>query len=142
MPGLALMSAPEPITSPVPEKWRNPYIKYLASLGVKDSEAVADHTRFAPIGGPASYKSDSVIFRIEDKNACHEDICLTFVGRLVDDRLVVDAQFTAGPKITWSDTGRQALPGMFAFPLYFEGSTGTSALFETATGWIVIPPSK
>jgi hypothetical protein len=139
--GLAQIGLAEPIALAVPERWRDPYIQFLASLGLRDPAAVIANTKFATLGG-SLYRPDSVVFRIEDKSACHEDICLTFIGRLVDGRLVADAQFTAGPRITWSDHMSEGLPGLRAFLLFFEGSTGTSRLFETATGWIVFPPSK
>jgi hypothetical protein len=134
--GIALMAAPTPLTLAVPDEWRDPYVQFLAGLGLKNPKALAASTRFGQVW--SVYRPQSGAFRIEDEGSCREDLCLTFIGHLADGHFVADAEFVAGPKIVKSDMVHQIID-MRAWPLLFYGSKETIEIFETAAGWIVIP---
>src|SRR6266446_3046881 len=75
---LAQIPEPQPIAQSVPDKWRGPFVKFLRDLGVSDVGSIMAQTKFGTIGG--AHRPDSVLFRIEDKGACAEDVCLTIIG--------------------------------------------------------------
>jgi hypothetical protein len=137
---LAQIPEPQPITRSVPDEWRGPFAQFLRDLGVSDVASIMTHTKFGTIGG--AYRPDSVLFRIEDKGACAEDVCLTIIGHPSGDRFVADAMFAAGGRGTWGDYMVPFL-GLQTVPLFFESRNGTTTvLFETSAGWIVVPSTK
>jgi hypothetical protein len=133
---LAQIAEPEPIDQLVPSEWRAPYAQFLSGLGIKDVETIVASTKFGMIGGVIGPKS--VFFRIEDKAACSDDICLTIIGHLGGERFIADALFAAGGRLSGSDHA-ETLLGLQAFPRRFWSSKNSVTLFETSEGWIVIP---
>jgi hypothetical protein len=131
---LAQIAEPEPIDGLVPNEWRAPYTQFLSGLGIKDVEKILANTKFGIFGGV--HRPNSVLFRIEDN--CSDDICLTIIGHLGGERLIADALFMAGGRVSGSDYGVTFL-GLRAFPRSFWSSKGSVTLFETSEGWIVIP---
>jgi hypothetical protein len=137
---LAQIPKPQPIAQSVPDKWRGPFAQFLRDLGVSDVGSIMAQTKFGTIGG--AHRPDSVLFRIEDKGACAEDVCLTIIGHPSGDRFVADAMFAAGGRGTWGDHMVEFL-GLQAVPHFFESRNGTTTvLFETSAGWIVRPPIR
>jgi hypothetical protein len=134
--GSAQMAEPQPISLAVPDKWRGPYTQLLAGLGLKDPTAIVASTKFGEIS--SIYRPKSAIFRIEDGSTCREDMCLTFIGHLIDGHLVADAQFLAGPKMTRFDSAKRILDAP-SFPLLFHGDKEIIDLYENPAGWIVVP---
>jgi hypothetical protein len=133
---LAQIAEPERIDRLVPNEWRAPYTQFLSGLGIKDVEKILANTKFGMIGGV--HRPKSVLFRIEDKAACRDDICLTIIGHLGGERFIADALFTAGGRVSGSDY-METLLGLRAFPRVFWSSRNSVTLFETSEGWIVIP---
>jgi hypothetical protein len=138
--GLAQIPQPQPIDQTVPDQWHGPFAQFLRDLGVSDVAPIMANTKFARLGG--AHRPESVLFRIEDKTACAEDVCLTIIGHPSGDRFVVDAMFAAGGRGAWGDHTVEFL-GLQALPHFFESRNGTTTvLFETSAGWIVSPPRR
>jgi hypothetical protein len=132
---LAQIPEPQPIAQSVPDNWRGPFAQFLRDLGMSNVGSIMAQTKFGTIGGV--HRPDSVLFRIEDKGACAEDVCLTIIGHPSGDRFVADAMFAAGGRGAWGDHTVELL-GLQALPHFFESRNGTTTvLFETSAGWIV-----
>jgi hypothetical protein len=126
--GMAQMASPAPLTSAVPEEWREPYIQFLASLDLTDTTAIVASTKFKLL--TTSWRPNSAIFRIE--SGCSGDMCPTMIAHLSEGRLVADAQFLAGPNMTHFDSTHG-----LSFPLLFVGSTARIEVIENRAGWFV-----
>lgn len=135
----AQIPEPQPIARAVPDEWHGPFAQFLRDLGVRDVASVMANTKFASIGG--AHRPDSVVFRIEEKTTCKEDICLTVIGHPSGGRFIPDALFAAGARSTWSDH-MVSLLGLQATPYFFESTKGSVTLFETSAEWIIIPSTK
>jgi hypothetical protein len=135
-PAIAVMPMPQPIDGLLRDEWRAPFEEFLQQLKVSDIGALVAKTSAFQIGG--MWHEDWILFRIEDTKTCHEDMCLTIIGRIVDGKLTANAMFTAGKYFTRYDA---AVP-MFGFqvlPAFLAGSKISMTLFETPTGWMVAP---
>jgi hypothetical protein len=137
--GLAQIGEPQSIAQAVPDPWREPFAQFLRDLGVRDVASIMANTKFARLGG--AHRPESVLFRIEDKSACDDDVCLTVIGHPSGGRFLADALFAAGAKSTWFDHTVEFL-GLQAVPYVFESRKGRITLFETSAGWIVIPQTR
>jgi hypothetical protein len=129
----AQMPRPEKFfAAPVPKALLTPYTEFLNSLGVENPGAIISESGFGYIG------SASIGFRVEDRNTCADDKCLTIVGRVVAQRFVAETMFFAGATANVADTGHQLL-GVQTFPYFFYSPNGNVALIETPGGWVVAP---
>src|SRR6266852_4623405 len=138
--GSAQIPEPQPIAQSIPDKWLGPFAPFLRDLGMSNVGSIMAQTKFGTLGG--AHRPRSVVFRIEDKGACAEDVCLTIIGHPSGDRFVTDAMFAAGGRGAWGDHTVEFL-GLQAVPHFFESRNGTTTvLFETSAGWIVSPPRR
>jgi hypothetical protein len=129
----AQMARPEKFfAEPVPKALLTPYTEFLSRLGVENTGAIISESGFGYIG------SGSIGFRVEDKNTCADDKCLTIAGRVVAQRFVAETMFFAGATANVADTGHQLL-GVQTFPYFFYSPNGNVALTETPEGWVVAP---
>jgi hypothetical protein len=115
----AIMSAPEPIDTPVPERWRAPFSRFLGDLGFSSPASTVEASKavlyFNPLGDP-----EMMIFRVLHNDACtpDQDECLTIIAHIEKDELVSDAMFSAGGKINYGDVIERIL-GRPSVPLFF-----------------------
>jgi len=134
--GRAQIAMPQPISTPVPNEWRAPFEGFLRELKVADTGALVAKTGTFQIGGV--WQKDWILFRIEDLKTCHEDMCLTIIGRIMNDKFIANAMFLAGKHFTRGDVfvpmfGFQALPALLI------SSKISVTLLEAPTGWMVFP---
>jgi len=108
-PVCAQVAEPSPIIGPVPDRWRGPFEEFLREFGVGDQKALIDKASAFQIGGV--WHVDSIGFRIEASTTCHEDLCFTVIGHIIDNNFLADAMFAAGKRLMGSD---QFLP-LFGF---------------------------
>lgn len=135
-PAAAIITAPEPITTPVRDEWRRAFESFLQEMKVDDPGSLLAKTSAVQIGG--IWQKDWILFRIEDRETCHEDMCLTIIGRIVNDKFATDAIFLAGKHFTRGDV-YVPMFGFQAKPALLVGSKITVTLLETPTGWMVAP---
>jgi hypothetical protein len=134
--GRAQIAMPQPISTPVPDKWREPFEVFLGDMKVGDPKALVAKTSAFEIGGV--WQKDWILFRIEDPKTCHDDLCFTVIGRIVDGKFVANAMFTAGKRFTRGDV---FIP-MFGFqvlPAWLFGNSVSVSLLETPKGWTIAP---
>ena len=110
IPALCQESELEPIDDPLPEAVRAPFVQFLR---------------------------DSFLLRVEDKELCTEDLCLTVIGHVVKGQFRSDAMFSAGNRFTSSDQLVQVF-GFQTVPRWVVGEKMTMTLLETPKGWIVV----
>jgi hypothetical protein len=135
---IAQIGAPQPIDSPVPDQWRSSFEQFLTGLGVAKQNQKDALEKTKAFRLPSVWHENSVVFRLETPATCHEDMCLTVVGRIHDGALLADAMFVAGKRFTISDHLSPSLPYQ-GLPMWFVGDKVTVTLIETPQGWIVAP---
>lgn len=133
----AIMATPTPMDEPVPEKWRASLARFLEEFGVEEVNSVlaASKARSFPGENP-----DRIIFRIEDKSSCTNDLdlCPTVIGRMKQDVFEVDAIFFGGRNVNGGDVIPRML-GVKSFPVFFSGKSSGIAVVETSKGFMVVP---
>jgi hypothetical protein len=135
----------------VPDEWRAPYADFLKRLGITETSAVLEESRFDTIGSTNAFPGPEFtntsknfgVFRIEYRDVCAdpEDMCPTIIAHIVSEKFVVDAMFVAGPKITMRDVGVPVF-GTISFPYVFWGRRGKVVLVLTHEGWLIAPLVK
>ena len=138
-----MVAAPAPIDAPVPAEWQAPFTQFLLGMGVQDSETLLKSTKTAKLQG--LFAGEVLVFRLEDKSVCEDNICLTVLGKIEDDRFVSHIMFMAGKMLTQGDTfprlfGRNIPPAYW----FMRGSDISDPriiyLYETPMGWVVVAP--
>jgi hypothetical protein len=133
----AQMMAPAPFETPVPEKWRAPFVRFLSDMGVTDVASTVEASKATPYldlsGGP-----ERMIFRVLHAKTCtlDQDECLTIIAHLEKDELVSDAMFYAGGKINSADVILESL-GKRSVPTFFHSRRQVVGVVITAKGLLV-----
>jgi hypothetical protein len=143
----AQVAAPQPFDTPLPGQWRAPVALFLSEWGVRDVEGVLAATKAAKTG---ILQPDTIKIRLEHKEFCTRDLCLTIIGDLKGDTFKPQAMFPAGKMVTQGDVFGNfsgiptSPPVMFFTDRDIEKSEGAVYAFETPKGWIIAssPNSK
>ena len=135
IPALCQESELEPIDDPLPKAVRAPFVQFLRDLRVGDPQLLIEKARGRSIS--SSWRAPSFLLRVEDKELCTEDLCLTVIGHVVKGQFRSDAMFSAGNRFTSSDQLVQVF-GFQTVPRWLVGEKMTMTLLETPKGWIVV----
>jgi hypothetical protein len=138
----AIIKAPEPIDSPVPDEWHASFKQFLIELGVENIEAMLSTAKAKSLG-------DGIVLRLEHQSLCATNAmsrCLTIIGQIKGQSFQPHAMFVAGKMMTQGDEfapligrGSERPPVFFLEESDFANATNMVILRETPKGWIVIP---
>jgi hypothetical protein len=133
----AIMSVPEPLDTPVPEKWRAPLARFLSDLDVTDAASTVEASKATPYQDPGG-GPERMIFRVLHKRLCSpdQDECLRIIAHTEKDELVSDAMFYAGGKINHGDVILQTM-GMRSVPTFFHSRHQVVGVIVTVKGLLV-----
>ena len=133
----AQMMEPEPFDTPVPEKWRAPFARFLSDVGVADAASTVEASKATPYQDPAG-GPERMIFRVLRKETCSpdQDECLTIIAHAEKGGLVSDAMFYAGGKVNYGDVIREFL-GARSVPIFFHSRRQVVGVIITARGLLV-----
>jgi hypothetical protein len=122
------------IDQPLPEDWQAPVRAFLQRLGASNIEELIRATRTVCGTG----RGEFLLFRVQHPESCHDDSCLTVVGRLQSGILIADQMFFANGWYIQGDVAAD-LWGTPSFPMIFPNGDAALTLARTAQGWVLFP---
>jgi hypothetical protein len=133
----AIMSAPMPLDTPVPERWRAPLARLLGDLEVSDPASTVEASKAGPFHDSVN-APEMMIFRIVHTQTCtpDQDECLTIIAHIEKEELVPDAMFSAGGKTNGGDVMTR-FAGRISVPLFFYSRDKIVVVRITAKGLLV-----
>ncbi|WP_152527622.1 MULTISPECIES: hypothetical protein [unclassified Afipia] len=142
---LALVAEPSTFGTPIAEKWRRPFARFLGELGVAEIDTViaasraSDYPEFFDKDAPAK-----IIFRIVHPHACvrDQDECMTIIGQIKDEVFVAEAMFYAGDRIIVGDSSPRILGVQSSTPISFISRTSAISVVRTAKGILIVSQPK
>jgi hypothetical protein len=135
----ALVATPVPFDTPVSEKLRAPFARFLSELGVTDVENTILASKGQEHRGLGN-EPTLVIFRIIHPQSCTPDQeeCMTVIGRIVDGIFSAEAIFYAGNTWNVGDVSPRILGVKSSKPISFFSKTSVVSVVNTAKGMMVI----
>jgi hypothetical protein len=141
----AQVAAPQPFDVPLASQWRPPMAQFFNEWGIRDVEGVLAAAKAAKFG---ALNPDTLVVRLEHKEFCTRDLCLTLIGDIKDNTFKPQAMFPAGKMVTRGDvfgnfSGIRTMPPLMFFENGdFQKSEASVLAFETSKGWIIAPSAQ
>jgi len=137
---LAQVPKPEPLTTPIDEKWRAPLSQFLEDVGVEAAASLVAGAKAASLGG----QPEVIAFRLEDGSTCVNGMCLTVIGSIENGALASPAMFFAPKVVTRGDAPAPFLgasrSALITFSEKNDPRDGPAiSVLRTQKGWIVVP---